>query len=120
MLELVVDDERHHHRVFGELLNTLCAGAGSEGGSIVPRIVPLPETPGLVTATEQYLELERADRRELEQLEKELRHLRETSIWPLLVEVMKGDTDKHIRILEFIRDHLLRALHSTPAQSRSS
>ena len=72
---------------------------------------PIPSLQGLkadreriMATTEQLLEAERADARELKRLAKKLKDVRETTLWALLLELMQDDTSKHIKILEFIRD----------------
>jgi hypothetical protein len=57
-----------------------------------------------MATTEQLLETERADAKELKQLAKKLKDMRETTLWGLLLELMQDDTSKHIKILQFIRD----------------
>jgi hypothetical protein len=37
-----------------------------------------------------------------------LKDVRRTTVWPLLVEVMTLDAQKHILILKFLRDHAKR------------
>ena len=46
---------------------------------------------------------EHEDAKSLHRLQKELRPLRNTTLFSLLVELMELDTKKHIVILEFIR-----------------
>ena len=41
---------------------------------------------------------------ELERLAKDLKDVRNTTVWQLVVRLMQDDNDKHRRILEFIRD----------------
>ncbi len=62
-----------------------------------------------MATTDQLLEAERADARDLKQLAKNMKDVRETTLWGLLLELMQDDTSKHIKILQFIRD---RAEHA--------
>ena len=55
-------------------------------------------------ATERLLAAERADAKELKRLAKNLKEVRDTTLWGLLVDLMQADTAKHITILSFIRD----------------
>ena len=114
LLQLVIDDERHHHKIFSELIHTLERTDQRDVGPVVPEIQPMPQSNELREATEQYLAFEQQDRRELNQLAKQLRQIPTSSLWPLLVEIMQRDTDKHIRILDFLRKH------STTPQPRTT
>jgi hypothetical protein len=60
------------------------------------------EASDLVTTTERLLEFERNDSTELEAMAKRLHGLKDQTLWELVLEVMRMDTEKHIRILEFI------------------
>ena len=62
----------------------------------------------ILEQTEHFLEVEKEDQRELKRLEKELRDVRDTTAWQLVVRLMQHDNAKHQMILEFIRD---RARH---------
>ena len=55
-----------------------------------------------MATTDQLLEAERADARDLKQLAKNMEDVRETTLWGLLLELMQDDTSKHIKILQFI------------------
>jgi hypothetical protein len=61
-------------------------------------------------ATESFLRRERHDARQLKRMEKEMRNVRDTTLWLLLVKLMQADTDKHIRILEFVRERVKHQL----------
>ncbi len=51
------------------------------------------------------MENEQKDARELKRLQRELRMVKDTSLWGLLVDLMQRDTRKHIAILRFVRNH---------------
>lgn len=103
LMELIIEDERRHHRVIEEMLHAV--------ESFVWEVDVEPRTPAAVRrpderiyeATGELLKLEREDARELRRLKKELRGSRAWSVHGLLVDVMLQDTNKHIKILEFIR-----------------
>jgi hypothetical protein len=59
----------------------------------------------LIPELEKLLAFERQDAKELKDLEKRFKDYRRTTIWPLLTELMALDTQKHIRILEFLLHH---------------
>jgi hypothetical protein len=78
---------------------------------------PIPSLHGLRSdreriraATERLLAAERTDAKELKQFTKQLKDVRETTLWGLLVELMQDDTAKHIKILSFIRDRAENAI----------
>src|SRR5207248_3770178 len=107
LLRLILDDERRHHMLFEEMMRAVSGGADG---------IPAPPAPGetvarsLLEPTERFLEAERDDQAQLRRLRKELKPAREDTLWPLLVEMMEIDTEKHIRILEYLRRRLRNAV----------
>ena len=63
---------------------------------------------------ERFVKAERADTRELRRLarSRSIRTMRGHSLWPLLIELMQRDTEKHLAILSFIRTQLRRDARS--------
>jgi hypothetical protein len=59
--------------------------------------------------TEQLLQSERADAKELHRLAREMKDVKDTTMWGLLVKLMEMDTAKHIEILEFARHQARRS-----------
>lgn len=105
LLELIGEDEARHHRLFEQWVDTikvlpLIAPAGG-----LPELVREQDPKALSAAVDELLAVEHDDTRHLRQLRKELKDYRDTTIWLLLVELMESDTQKHIKILEFLRDH---------------
>ncbi len=110
LLRLVVDDEQRHHRIIAEIATAIGEGiAWRNDADTVPNMPQGKPLPNLEDVTKRFLASERADRKELRSLRKELRPFRDTTMWSLLIEVMELDTEKHIRLLNFIRDHLTRS-----------
>ena len=106
LLRLIVEDERRHHRLFGEWCNSLHAAATF--GSVPPEIPPLTRTldPDAVAAeVNELLAAERADRKELGRLRKLIKDVRDDTLWDVLLDVMAADTDKHIALLRFLKRH---------------
>jgi rubrerythrin len=107
LLRLILEDEHRHHTLFEEMTE-----AATQGGDTIPA----PPTPAAATArallepTERFLEAERDDQAQLRRLRKELKPARDDTLWPLLVELMEIDTEKHIKILEYLRRRLERAV----------
>jgi hypothetical protein len=105
LVDLILDDEARHHRMFGELVNRLKSDIDwREYGPQVPFVEKASaDREPLVEATRRLLDFEHEDHKALERLQKELRPLRDTTLFSLLVELMQFDTKKHIAILKFIQ-----------------
>ena len=107
LLRMILADEHRHHELFEEMSR---AALGDD-----PAAVPAPPAPDRATAkallepTERFLDAERDDQETLRRLRKELKPAREDTLWPLLVEMMEIDTEKHIRVLEYLRQRLRAA-----------
>ena len=108
LVNVILEDEARHHRVLGELGDAVRSFAElrDEDGAIPFLDMPREDDDRVLEATERFLDVERNDLRELETLSKTLRPVRDTTLWYLLVKLMEEDTEKHIRILKFIRDRV--------------
>jgi hypothetical protein len=108
LIGILMEDERRHHRWFAELASSLEADASFSGTEpTVPRMDFHRADRVVVRAvTDRLLEHEKADEKELDRLQRELRDVSGTTLWGLLVELMLRDTDKHIAVLSFVRKHL--------------
>jgi rubrerythrin len=110
LARLIVADERRHHELFSNLAETIQAEAEFRPhDSAVPSLpvarLPDDERERILGLTERFLAIERQDARDLERLAKKLEPVKDTTLCHLLVRLMRADSDKHIRILRFIRDH---------------
>lgn len=110
---LILADERRHHQMFNDLAESI-----RQMGQLRSEDEPIPSLQGLkadrdriLAATEHLLEVERADAKDLKRLAKELKDVRDTTLWGLLIELMQDDTAKHIKILKFIRDRAKEAAY---------
>ena len=106
LIQLILDDERRHHRIFQEIARA--AQAAREWRNLEPKVPALTHRrlPEAVRAlTSRLLTIERDDERELKALRRTLKPVADTTLWALLVDVMALDTKKHERILEFIAEH---------------
>jgi bacterioferritin (cytochrome b1) len=104
---VILEDEERHHKLFADLADSIRKSAellGAKGP--IPSLVGLGFDRTRLATTERFLEVEKADLRELKELEKRLKDFKNTTLWSLLVQIMRDDTEKHIRILSFIRDRL--------------
>lgn len=114
LAKLIVEDERRHHGQLADLAEAVRSHAELRAeDSPIPLLggrLDDDERARIIELTEEFLRIEEQDKRELAALRKELKPVQETTLWSLLVELMEADTDKHIRILRFIRDRARRPL----------
>jgi rubrerythrin len=104
LVGLILDDEARHHRVFQEMVNTLVGEIDfRDVEPRVPYVFTRPaEREKLLEETKRFIELEKQDLKGLKALQRELRPVRDSMLFALLVRMMELDTRKHIAILEFI------------------
>lgn len=111
IINLLVEDERRHHRHFAELASSLHASI--EDSPVEPEVPRLDfnraDREQLLALTRRLLARESADAAELKRLRKQLRSVEETTLWALLVDSMQRDTDKHMDLLGFIERHLTKS-----------
>jgi hypothetical protein len=107
LASLIVEDERRHHRVFEELANALRSDVELRPVEpAVPDMAGFGQLPAkVVELTDQLLAREEQDAAELRHLSRQLRDVRDTTLWQLLVKVMELDTEKHAEILRFVKKH---------------
>jgi hypothetical protein len=103
LLDLIVEDEARHHRLYEQWAHTVSVLVDEADG--VPSLVREGQPEQLITAIDELLELEKRDARQLKDLQRTLKPVKTTTVWSLLVDMMARDTDKHIRVLEFLRAH---------------
>jgi len=101
LVELIVEDERRHHRLLAEIADAIAWGSVGHPGTGVPRSGAGDADAQVAREARALLATEKADRRELRRLRRRLRNYTGT-LWPLLVDVMVCDTDKHVRILQYM------------------
>lgn len=108
LIGLILDDERRHHRVMGELANTLRAQATFEERT--PRVpyldVRRDRDRDLLQETQRFLAIERKDRADLKHLARATRNVG-GELDAFVVKLLRSDTERHIAILRFI-EHLIR------------
>jgi len=116
LINLLIEDEVRHHRIFTELVESVKAkerlweeGDWIEGDTVVPDIdfLKLDEADqnAVIALTERLIQKEREDEYELKRLQRELRDVKDTTLWSLLVDLMVRDTQKHIALLRFAKKH---------------
>jgi len=106
LLDLIAEDEARRHRLYEQWARTLRDPLlVTEARDAVPDLTREPDPARLLATIDDLLQVERSDIHELKALERSLTDVRHTTIWPLLTELMALDTRKHIKILEFLREH---------------
>lgn len=110
LINLLVDDERRHHILFKQLAASLMSESELRPEEPqVPRMDFDKENRAeVLELTKRLLDREQADMSELKRLQGALSDVKDTTLWSLLVELMERDTDKHIAILRFARQHAKR------------
>lgn len=111
LVSLIVEDEVRHHRLFRQLADSLRTDAELRPEEpAIPRLDRWGHhVDDVLDATHRLLELERSDAKELRSLARQLKDLKDTTIWELLVRLMEMDTAKHMEILEFVERHAKRS-----------
>jgi rubrerythrin len=106
LARLILDDERRHHDTFRELAETIrhTSQLDVEGAPIPPIAGLRADRDRVVAITNRLIEIEEHDARTLKDLAKELKDVRDTTMWALVVDLMRDDTEKHLKILRFVRD----------------
>ena len=114
LIELIGDDEARHHRLFGQWANSLKAFPfEASGDDALPALHPEREPARVADAADRLLTIERHDERELRRLRKEVADMEDTTLWALVVDLVRLDTEKHILILEFLRRHARQTLKTS-------
>ncbi len=106
LAQVILEDERRHHRLFNDLAEAL-----RQMSELRSEDEPIPSLRGLradrdrvLEVTDRMIEVEQNDAKDLKAISKELKEVRDTTLWGLLIELMQDDTAKHVKILNFIRD----------------
>jgi len=107
LASLIVEDEVRHHRMFEELAEALRTDVEMRPEN--PHIPRLDQWGGdrerIVGLTEGLIAEEERDADDLGRLAKELREVKDTTMWHLIIRLMEMDTAKHLEILNFVRKH---------------
>jgi len=110
LVKLILEEEQRHHRVLEDLANTIAWDSIS--GKPDQFVPAFPTKYGgdeaLRSETQALLEHELRDRTQLRKLRRRLRTYGDVAMWELLIDFMRSDTDKHIRIFRFILSNQTR------------
>jgi hypothetical protein len=106
LAQVILADERRHHQTFNELAESIRHASQLDvDGAPIPPVAGLrSDRDRVLEVTDRLIDIEEQDARELKDLSKELKDVRETTLWALVVDLMRDDTDKHLKILKIIRD----------------
>jgi hypothetical protein len=108
LVNLLIDDEIRHHEIVTELADSLKNDALLEATDPSIPYLDFDKTSNrdaVIDITDRLLRREHADAQELKRLRRELRDVKDTSLWSLLVGLMESDTQKHIAMLRFAKKH---------------
>lgn len=107
LIGLLVEDERRHHRQFSDLARSLVTETEMRREDpVVPRLdFQHADREAVLELTRALIANEEQDAEELKRLRKDLRDVEDTTLWALLVETMRLDTEKHLAILKFVEKH---------------
>jgi hypothetical protein len=107
VVNLLIEDERRHHILFQELADSLKHDAEFQHGDpAIPRLdFDRVDRSAVRDLTDQLVDREQEDLRELKKLQKYIRDFKDTTLWSLLVDLMQRDTEKHIAMLRFVQKH---------------
>ena len=104
LVKLIIEDERRHHLVLAEIAEAIAWGGVNAARPSIPRVLEGGADSELIAETRRLLASERRDRAELRRLRRRLRAYSGT-IWPLLIDLMLRDTQKHTHILRYVLRH---------------
>ena len=107
LVNLLIEDEIRHHRLFNELAKSLESDAlvSSDEPPIPYPDFGKADLAAVRASTDELLESEERDAHELKRLHRELREVKDVTLWSLLVDLMERDTQKHIALLRFVKEH---------------
>ncbi len=105
LVNLLIEDEIRHHRIFSELAESVETIALMKAQEPAVPIIDFgrADREAVLEATERLLKHENEDAAGLKRLQRELRNTKDESLNGLLVDLMQRDTQKHIAILQFVR-----------------
>lgn len=105
---LLMEDEQRHHLLFASLARSLKSEAElrSEDPEIPYMDFDRANPDRVRELSVRLLNSELDDSHELKRLHKMLHDVKDTTLWDLIVNLMRRDTDKHIAMLEFVLRHI--------------
>ncbi len=108
LASLIGEDEARHHRLFNEWIETIKAMAElREAPDGIPHVDFHPVAPETIEMVDRLLRFEHEDLAATRSLRHEIRDVRTSTLWGILVDVLIADTKKHIKVLKFLRARLV-------------
>ncbi len=110
LVELLIEDEIRHHRMFKQLADSLKTQAETiRGEPAIPNLdFNRANRDEVLDITDRLIALEKSDAEELKELQRTLKDVKDTTLWGLVVELMQRDTQKHLALLRFARKSAAR------------
>jgi hypothetical protein len=106
--QLIGDDEARHHRLFVEWIETIKAlGELRDAPNGIPHVDHHRVDPQTIKMVDRLLAFEEEDLAASRNLRREVRGVRTSTLWGVLVEIVIADTRKHIKVLKFLRARLV-------------
>ncbi len=106
VMGLIVEDEDRHHRLMDAMARDLKSSVQWLHKDELPVIAPDPKAKANILAeTERFLGVELESARQLKELKKEVKQLR-NGLLEVIVSGMEADTLKHIEMLKHVRKQL--------------
>ncbi len=102
LINLILEDERRHHRLLVEMANSIAWGDPSVSPDTATPAISNSVDGELLLPTRELRRAEEADYRKLRRMRRHLRPFAKTTMWTLLVDLMMLDTKKHATILRFL------------------
>ena len=108
VINLLIADERRHHGQMTDLAMSLMSESELSGEApVIPRLdFHKADSAELKDLTRRLIANEKDDAAELKRLRGGLDDVADTSLWALLVDTMRLDTEKHLAILRFVESHI--------------
>lgn len=114
LARLILSDEERHHEIFADLGQTVFAFDDLRApGMPIPRLAATAsdaDRRATLDQLEAFAARERDEARDLAALAAGLEPGEEQELWALLVELLREDTERHLRLLQYMQDELHRQL----------
>ena len=106
--ELIGEDEARHHRLFLEWIETITALAElRDAPDGIPHVDYHHVSAETISMVERLLAFEEEDLATTRKLRREIKSVRTSTLWGMLVEFLIAGTKKHIKVLKFLRARLI-------------
>jgi hypothetical protein len=105
--KMIREDEARHHRLFVDWIESIKALAElRQTPDGIPHIDHHRVDPETVVMVDRLLAFERQDLAAARSLRHEIRDVKTSTLWGLLLDIVIADTKKHIKLLRFLSERL--------------